>query len=237
VRQRIVVAVLIDDATNDYGKLGEMLDLTRAALNEAGVAPTAELQAAADAGYCSNGDLAIAERARATAIDMLVDGTGRPELAGDGGFFGRERFEVRDDGTVLCPAGKPMQRPKKVQPEGRTHHLGVGCGTCPLKPQCTAGKYRTFTLDPQQERARNAMRARMAEPGARARYGQRIATVEPVFSYIEDAMNFRRASSRHEASVIAEVLLKVLAHNLLRLAEARRVRLVYVNLDLFLETL
>jgi len=33
----------------------------------------------------------------------------------------------------------------------------------------------------------------MAEPGARERYGQRMATIEPVFSNIEDVMAYRRA--------------------------------------------
>ena len=237
VRQRFVVAVLVDAATNDYGKLGEMLDRTRASLTKSGIAPTADLQAAADAGYCSHEDLLVAERARATAIDVLVDGTGRPEPGADGRLFGRERFDVHDDGTVLCPSGKPMLAPKKLHSGGRKVYRGVGCASCPLKPLCTEGKERNFTLDFEHERVRDSMRARMAEPGARARYAQRIATVEPVFSYIEDTMGFRRASSRHEPSVVAEVLLKILAHNLLRLAEARRVRLVYVPLDEFLETL
>ena len=233
VSQRLVVAVLIDADTNDYGKLGDMLGRTRDALTRAGVEPTAQLQLAADAGYCSGEDLAVAEDARATAIDVLVDGTERPEHGADQAHFGRERFELRSDGSVLCPAGKPMLGPTGGD-RGRLYYRGDGCASCPLKAQCTSGKYRSFTVDPQFERGRAAMRARMAEPGARARYGKRIATVEPVFSHIEDTMGFRRASSRHEPSVVAEVLLKILAHNLQRLAAARRLRLVYVDLDVFL---
>jgi hypothetical protein len=38
------------------------------------------------------------------------------------------------------------------------------------------------------------MRARMEAPGGRERYNRRIATVEPVFSNLESAMGFRRAS-------------------------------------------
>jgi hypothetical protein len=55
------------------------------------------------------------------------------------------------------------------------------------------------------------MRRRMTEPGARERYGQRVATIEPVFSNIEDVMAYRRASSRHPTTIVAEVLMKVLA--------------------------
>lgn len=47
------------------------------------------------------------------------------------------------------------------------------------------------------------MRTRIDAPGGRQRYNRRIATVEPVFSKLESAMGFRRASSRHEGTVVA----------------------------------
>ena len=100
---------------------------------------------------------------------------------------------------------------------------GMGCGECSLKPECTSGKKRTLTQKPHLDAAHDAMRARMAEPGAKERYGRRIATVEPVFSYIEDAMGFRRVSSRKTETVKAEILLKILAYNLTRLRAGGRV--------------
>ena len=72
------------------------------------------------------------------------------------------------------------------------------------------------------------MAARMRQAGARERYGERIATVEPVFAQLQDRMGFRRVSSRHEPSVIAEPALKVLAYNLGRIIAARRLRRVPV---------
>jgi hypothetical protein len=71
----------------------------------------------------------------------------------------------------------------------------------------------------------------MRPPTARQRYNQRIATVEPVFASIQDAMAFRRASARHSSSVLAEVLLKVLAHNLSRLAAARKLSCVWCDFE------
>jgi hypothetical protein len=71
------------------------------------------------------------------------------------------------------------------------------------------------------------MRERMAMPGAKERYNRRIATVEPVFSYIEDAMGFRRASSRKTETVKSEILLKVLAYNLLRLRAVKAVAVCF----------
>jgi IS5 family transposase len=72
------------------------------------------------------------------------------------------------------------------------------------------------------------MRGRLAKPGARERYNRRVSTVEPVFSAIEDSMGYRRVSSRLPETVKAEILLKVLAHNVSRLVTAKRLRAVYV---------
>jgi hypothetical protein len=71
------------------------------------------------------------------------------------------------------------------------------------------------------------MQARLDAPGGLDRYHRRIATVEPVFSNIESVMAYRRASSRREGTVVAEVLLKVLAHNISRLLVAKRLSRVY----------
>jgi hypothetical protein len=78
------------------------------------------------------------------------------------------------------------------------------------------------------ERARAAMVERMERPGARKRYNRRIATVEPVFSYLEGPMRFRRASCRLDESIKAEVLLNVLAYNLTRLLLRAKLAVVFV---------
>ena len=72
------------------------------------------------------------------------------------------------------------------------------------------------------------MRDRMAQPGAVERYNKRIATVEPVFSFIEDTMRFRRASSQHKDTVVSEVFLKILAYNIDRLIRAKRLSCVFL---------
>ena len=105
---------------------------------------------------------------------------------------------------------------------GRTKWTGDGCPQCVLRPQCTKGRTRAFTASLGRERIRAQMQERLETPEGKARYGKRMAIVEPVFANIEDVMGFRRASSRHTTSIVAEVLLKVLAHNLSRLLHAER---------------
>jgi transposase len=219
VKQRLVVGLLLDSSPTDDGLLQPAVEEARRVLATAGITEITNgpFQVAADAGYDGHQDLLYAEGARPN-IDLLVncgehDGT-------NGTLYGRERFRILQNRTAICPAGKKMQGPSPHH-SGRLVWTGIGCADCEQKPLCTTGKKRSLTADLELDRARASMRARLAAPGGRKRYNQRIATVEPVFSSIQDVMGFRRASSRVARTVIAEVLLKVLAHNLGRLIAAR----------------
>jgi len=218
---RFIVAVLVDGATNDYGKLGDAVRAAREALVKAGLPEDVPVQAAADAGYWSEADLTFAAAARDWADVLVADPA--PEGSRPGACFGRERFKILPDETAICPATKPMNGPYD-DANGRKKWIGVGCAECPLKPECTPGRERALTVSMAAE----AMRGRLARPGARERYNRRSSTVEPVFSAIEDTMGYRRVSSRLPKTVKAEILLKVLAHNVSRLVTAKRLRAVYV---------
>jgi transposase len=217
---RFVVSVLVDAATNDYGKLGDAVRAAKDALVRAGLPGDVPLQAAADAGYWSEADLAFAAKEGEWA-DVLVADPGT-ENGQTRNSYGRERFKIFPDQTATCPADKPMRGPYP-DANGRLKWIGVGCAECPQKPQCTPGRERALTVSMAAE----AMRARLARPGARQRYNRRISTVEPVFSAIEDSMGYRRVSSRLPETVKAEILLKILAHNISRLVTAKRLRAVY----------
>src|SRR5205814_886337 len=146
------------------------------------------------------------------------------------GMFSREHFLFNaEQRSVRCPAGRAMKGPES-QGGGLLRWYGDGCGQCALKTRCTKGKQRSFNVDPELDDKRQRLRTAMSEPANRARYNRRIATVEPVFSSLEDAMGYRRASSRRGATVIAEVLLKVLAHNIRRLCSAAKLRRVWLLL-------
>jgi hypothetical protein len=107
---------------------------------------------------------------------------------------------------------------------------GEGCEGCVLKAACTNAKVRTLNQDPEADRLHQAMRTRLAAPGAQERYPQRIATVEPVFAYLEDTLGYRRARSRRTATVQAEIYLKILAYHLMRLHTVGAVMAVCVSL-------
>jgi transposase len=228
VKERLVVSVLIDGDTQDQGKLGPSLEKTRELFERIG-APTTGLQAAADAGYWTRPDLEFA-RANRGWVDVLIDeATTTSEHAR---FYSRKDFTIDSDGNAICPAGVHMRKHSQGK---RVRYLGVGCEDCALKPKCTDSKRRMLTLRPDYEVLRNAMQHRMAQPDASARYHKRMATVEPVFANLEDVMRFRRLSTRQRRSVVAEILLKILAHNISRLLSARRSRSRLSLLTLVLE--
>lgn len=232
MRVRFVIAVVIGSEPTDYNLLAPAVRAAQASLRAAGI--DGPLQVAADPGYLGHEDLQFALDERAN-IDVLVHDPPSPRRGKskrEGGFFSKAEFTFEPDGTATCPAGTKMHGPVKAG-RGQLRWRGVGCDTCPLKPQCTEVDRREVVVDPERERLHGAMQARMRQDGAQERYRRRIATVEPVFSYIEDTMGYRRASSRHAQTVRAEILLKVLAHNLARILwpPIRRVAVVHGEWD------
>lgn len=222
-RERLVLAVLVDADPNDYGKAGPVLQKAKGLFERLGILGDQQLQAALDAGYWCEIDLLYAAQNRGW-IDMIIAERGDD----DPSLFGRDKFTVLNDGKMLCPAGRAMRGPfSDGRGRGRRYY-GVGCEECSLKPQCTRGKTRSLVVLPSFDEVRNDMRQRLRLPDAKQRYNDRIATVEPVFSNLESAMKYRRATTRHERGVIAEILLKVLSHNVSRLIAARKVRPVFL---------
>ncbi len=225
---RFVVSALITALPNDCGHLQDCVLAARDALLAAGM-PTRDgaprMQVAADPGYFSEADLVFAEENQ-NWLDVLISEPTKKKRRTK--YFTIEDFHIHDDGSATCPAGVAMEGPFR-QEEGRRGWRGEGCSDCALRPLCTPAKRRTLTQNPALERTRSSMRERMAEDGAKARYNKRIATVEPVFSYIEDTMGFRRVSSRKTETVRSEILLKILAYNLSRLGAGAAARLVRVS--------
>lgn len=222
VQLRLIIDVFIDGTATDFGKLAPAVLRTRKALGQAGVPLDGAIQIAADAGYFSTADLVFASKNTALVDALIAEGSSARRKSAEGNpIFTSDAF-TRDGGALVCPAGTKMSGP--FNDAGRERWHGKGCETCALKPQCTSGKYRTVTIDTDFQEARDAMRERMAKPGAQERYNHRIATIEPIFSGIQDVMAFRRVSSLQEEAVRAEIMLKVLAYNLGRLSAAKRLR-------------
>ena len=225
VKLRLIVTVLINAVANDFGQLADLVRGLRVQLIAAGIDPTTKIQVGADAGYLSIDDLRYAADNR-DIVDILIHESAAAVRKGaDGAYFGRDRFQIDEDGSATCPAGTRMKGPQAIG-DGRRKWTGVGCAACPLRAKCTSAKERSLSQHPENEKLHDKMRERMGQPGAKERYNKRIATVEPVFSGIESMMGYRRASSRRTATIRAEIFMKVLAYNLSRLRVGARLIVV-----------
>ena len=220
VTSRFVIGVLIDASTHDYGKVEELTEKTIELLSQVEGLEYDSLNAVFDAGYATARDFEYLEQSE--VLDGVI--APPPNHKPNKGMFGREHFVILDNAPPQCPAGRDMKGPY-TRPSGEEEWLGVGCRDCNLKPKCTKAKRRGLLINRPLERAR----ARFGDPEVKKRYNRRVATVEPVFSSIEDVMRFRRLSSRHPDTVYAELLLKVLAHNVSRLLHSFRLELLQIS--------
>lgn len=220
VSTRFIIGFLVDASTHDYGKVELLTKQTIEMLEQVEGLEYERLNAVFDAGYATTRDLEYIESSE--VLDGVI--APPPTRPAKDGTFGRERFVILDNMPPRCPVGREMQGPY-TRPTGEEEWLGVGCGDCEIKAKCTKGKRRGLLLNRPLERAR----AQFSEPEVKKRYSRRVATVEPVFSSIEDVMRFRRLSSRHPDTVYCEILLKILAHNVSRLLFWARVQLVWIS--------
>jgi transposase len=136
--------------------------------------------------------------------------------------------------TCVCPAGKSLYR------KGR--HLVINgyvaeafrgaqrdCGACAQRAQClrtpetTAVRNVAFfrgRADAAAESPVARMRARIDSPLGRAQYGQRFATVEPVFGNLRYNKGLDRFTLRGRRKVDGQWKLFCLVHNIEKLAHA-----------------
>jgi len=227
-KERLALAVFVDASAVDAGKLQRAVEEARRVLQAVGASPQ-QMPTSADAGYWTKEDLKFAIE---SGDDVLIkEPPAQAKYDSEGNrLFSREHFTLLPDDSAICPAGKKMVGPLRGN-YGRKRFVGVGCSACPLKSKCTTGKTRNLTLDIELERLREQMRKRFE--ANKSQYNKRIAIIEPVFSNIESTMGYRRVTTRHTDNVRAEILLKVIAHNVSRIIHRRRVVCVLISVDLF----
>ena len=136
--------------------------------------------------------------------------------------------------TCVCPAGKSLYRTgRQVVINGYVGAQFRGtkrdCLPCPQRPHCLRTPDRTATRQvlfvhgrvapkPKPETATARMRRRIDAPEGRAQYGQRFATVEPVFGNLCHNKGLDRFTLRGRRKVDGQWKLFCLVHNIEKLA-------------------
>ena len=147
-------------------------------------------------------------------------------------LFGPKDFHYDEQNKVcICPAGEFLyQNGSAVVIQGREAVKFTGanrvCGPCPLRDQCLRYPERTpvrqvvfFTGKTRKpESHTDRMKRRIDSEQGRRRYGQRFATVEPVFANIRYNKRLNRFTLRGQKKVDTQWKLFCLVHNIEKLA-------------------
>jgi hypothetical protein len=147
-------------------------------------------------------------------------------------LFGPKDFHYDEEGKVcICPAGEFLyQNGSAVVIQGREAVKFTGanrvCGPCPLRDQCLRHPDRTpvrqvvfFTGKLHKVESHSArMKCKIDSEEGRRRYGERFATVEPVFGNIRHNKRLNRFTLRGRQKVDTQWKLFCLVHNIEKLA-------------------
>jgi transposase len=133
-------------------------------------------------------------------------------------FYGPERFIYQpESNSYRCPAGQQLNY-VGLNVRNRSHaYIGSGkrCGTCPLKAQCTSGKYRYLAIH-MYERARQHARTLVGTPAFVQAQRQR-KKVEALFAELKNQIGLRRLRLRRLKFVREQFFLAATAQNIKRL--------------------
>lgn len=148
-------------------------------------------------------------------------------------LFGPEDFTYDEEAKVcICPAGEFLYgNGSKVVIEGREGAKFKGaqriCEPCPLRDQCLRHPQRTAVRQVvffkgkakgAPEKYADKMKRKIDSPEGRVKYGQRFATVEPVFGNLRYNKGLDRFTLRGKKKVNAQWKLFCLVHNIEKLA-------------------
>ena len=147
-------------------------------------------------------------------------------------LFGPKDFHYDEESkTCICPAGEFLyQNGSRVVIQGREAVKFTGakrvCGPCPIREQCLRHPEKIpvrqvvfFTgVVHQAESHTQRMKHKIDGAQGKRRYGQRFATVEPVFGNIRHNKRLNRFTLRGRCKVDTQWKLYCMMHNIEKLA-------------------
>ena len=138
--------------------------------------------------------------------------------------------------TCVCPAGKSLYRKgsalvRKGYVSASFQGAKRDCVPCPRRARCLRTPdttlvrqvsfiYGRVARKPPPETHTTRMKQRLDSPAGRARYGQRFATVEPVFGNLRYNKGLDRFTLRGQHKIDGQWKLFCLVHNIEKLAHA-----------------
>jgi transposase len=210
---KLIVAADVVSAESDNYQLVPMIEQVEENLGRA-----AE-ETVADAGYFATTELAAAEDKKYSVIVNLPESV----LGKEGEPYHASRFVYgAEKDQCICPRGQALPFDSiKPRDKARPYEVRVyrcqSYADCPVRWQCSMSQTgRTVQIHPNHD-ALVRQREKLRDEAMRAKLKQRGSTVEPVFGWTKDVLNFRRWTYRGREKVKTQWLLLCTAMNLLRL--------------------
>ncbi len=205
-KHHLIVAHEVINVGHDRGQLADMARLAKAATGEE------ELIALADRRYYEGYDILECERAGVAAV---VPAPMTSNNLAEGLFDERDFVYDAKNDEYRCPAGRIAIYRFTTEEAGKTQHKywSSECPQCPLKPQCSKGKYRRIARW-EHEDILEVVQQRLE--GAPEAMKLRRQTVEHVFGTLKSWMGSSHFLTRTLPRVRTEMSLQVLAYNLKR---------------------
>ena len=206
-KHHLIIAHKVTNVGNDRAQLMNMATQAKEAI------ATDELSVVADRGYYSG------EEIKACDDDKIKVYLPKCQTSGNQskGLFGKRDFIYKPETDEYeCPAGERAIYRFDGQEKGKTirRYWSSACTTCPLKPQCTTGKYRRISRW-EHEGVLDAVEDRInQEP---ERMAARRNTVEHPFGTLKLWMGYTHFQTRTLEHVSTEMSLHVLAYNMKRM--------------------
>ena len=131
------------------------------------------------------------------------------------GKFCGSQFDRREDGTIICPAGQPMELREQRRQGDHTEliYAGTACGSCRLQQKCTKGEVRRVSID-SREPLRRQMRQKLDTDRGREIYMKRQGIVEAVHGNDQRNKGWRQHLLRGKAKASLEFMLVRIGANL-----------------------
>jgi transposase len=208
-QHHLIVTHEVTNAGHDRHQLASMAKQAREATGEA------PLTALADRGYFRGEEILECERA---GINALVPKPQTSNNQAKGQFDKRDFRYIAADDEYECPAGQRAIRRFTTVEHGQTlyKYWSSACPKCPLKAQCTTGRYRRITRW-EHEQVLDAMQTRLDQMPQASRIRRR--TVEHVFGTLKSWMGATHLLTKTLPRVSTEISLHVLAYNLKRVMQ------------------
>jgi transposase len=191
--------------------------------------PLAEVQVVADSGYDSGKNLHHLEQRKIDGYIASQDQRAHcKEKQGKNKQLSKAQFVYHSDGDYYqCPAGHKVILRKQQFNERKGYRFLVktyraeNCHSCSLQKQCVRSKtgYRTICQNPEYERMRQKIDAKLSSEQGKALMRHRATDIEPVFGHIKQTiMKNGSFLLRGTAKVNGEFGLICLVHNLKKIA-------------------